>query len=165
MFELIQREEIVTIHPSLFDNDISQEIEAKIKKKYEGKFCSEYGYVIFVKSVDFIDKGVIQHDTNNADFNVKFTSLTCKVVKNSIIPAIVTMVRLDGICCAAGPYEIYIPRTYIGDDLIYQNTDNQASFKNENVNITIGSPIITAVVGFPKNKTVGLATIKRDYLG
>ncbi len=194
MFSLVTRHEKITIPPKYFDQNVEAQIEKALKKIVEYKFNSKSGHTLFVNKINDISLGIIQNDTSCAQFDVSYEILICKIIKDDIIPAIVTGITQQGIHATASQIAIYIPKNLIGDDLCFYDTSfsGQACFKakenqqtqteqhqqsqteenkqkiepeQNDTSIYCGKTILVKIIGYPKQMQTVLATIKGNFLG
>ena len=74
-----------------------------------------YGFLINIINILKIENGVV-NEYGDAIFEVVFTALVYKAVKDEIVDAIVSDVTSVGINCKIGSFIIFVPHTKIPKD-------------------------------------------------
>lgn len=177
MYCLNQRVKTLSIHPKHFGPELESIIKQNLVKELEGKFDREYGQTVIVRSLDHCSRGVLNTDTQYADFTIQVTTLDYVVKKSDICLAVVEEVNANRVTAKSGCYVIVIPTQCIDADFVFDSRSNifRSSGKPQNedatdsnvVTIQKGSVLFTRIMGFPAvdQPEVAIATIKGDYLG
>lgn len=108
MFFLIERRDLLALHPRYYTRDLPTQILAQLRSKTEGHCSGRYGYCIAVTGISEIGSGRIDEDSGYAHFPVKYLCLVFRPFKNEILLAKVTAVNQNGFFCSAGPLEIFV---------------------------------------------------------
>jgi DNA-directed RNA polymerase II subunit RPB7 len=170
MFFLIEREEVLALHPKHFGKNLHSHILTQLRLKVEGKCTGRFGYTICVTSLEEVCPGKLHEDSGYAHFPVRYYSLVFRPFKNEILPCRVSSINASGFFASAGPFDIFISEKLMPSDLKYDpGKDGLPLFYSEtdNVRIEIGSDVKVKVVGvrISSEQIVLVGTIKEDYLG
>ena len=72
--------------------------------------------VLEIKEED-VTAGVIEYDTGDVVYTVKYHALLFRPFKNEVLDAVITEVTIFGIACCVGPLRIFVSRHNMPSDI------------------------------------------------
>lgn len=115
--ELTHEIELVPIH---FGPKLRKTIIRLVKEQVEGLALANYGYVINVIEVpeDKIKSGIIEYDTGNVVFTVKYTALLLRPFINEVLDATVSQCNPLGFFAFVGPLRVFVSKHSMPEDMM-----------------------------------------------
>ena len=112
MFYVKVLEHEIELEPIHFGSKLKATIVRLLKEEVEGLALAEYGFVVNVIEVkeDQIKSGIIEYDTGNVIFNVKYTALLLRPFKNEVVDATVGQCNELGFFAYVGPLRIFVSK-------------------------------------------------------
>ncbi|KAJ3081796.1 DNA-directed RNA polymerase II subunit [Quaeritorhiza haematococci] len=97
MFFLKQLSHTIQLHPQYFGPQMRGFLVKRLYEEVEGTCSGRFGYVVSVVEVVDIGKGVLQHSTGYAEFNIVYKAIVFKPFKNQVVDGVVTTVNKVGL--------------------------------------------------------------------
>ena len=171
MFKLIEIEEIISIPPKRFSEDIHDVVLDILQKDYEEKITSELGIIIAVIEVIEIGIGRIIHGDGSTHHRCRFKILTFKPDMHEIVEGKIVEIVDFGIFIRLGCVDGLVHVSQITDDyitfdgsssmLIGKETGRQL---RENDVVRARIVAISIGAGGTRSGKLGL-TMRQDWLG
>ncbi|VDP50668.1 unnamed protein product [Soboliphyme baturini] len=157
------------LHPRCFGSNVKEIVKKKLYADVEGKCINGVGIVICVTEIASIGDGVIQTGHPHARFHIKYKAVVFRPYENEVIDARVTGVVRSGIMCNIGPISLFISRTNLPPDYIFDPEALPPSFcdiKTEQV-IQPGVILRARIVGtrVDMNDVFAVGSLLDEYLG
>mmetsp|Transcript_21158 Transcript_21158/g.48027 ORF Transcript_21158/g.48027 Transcript_21158/m.48027 type:complete len:156 (-) Transcript_21158:657-1124(-) len=113
----LQRE--IVLEPIHFGPKLRPTIVRLLKEEVEGLALANYGYVVNVIEVpeDKIKSGIIEYDTGDVVFNVKYTALLLRPFINEVLDATVSQCNPLGFFAYVGPLRIFVSKHSMPEDM------------------------------------------------
>ncbi len=115
--ELSHEIELTPIH---FGPKLRSTIVRLVKDQVEGLALANYGYVVNVIEVpeEKIKSGIIEHDTGNVVFKVKYTALLLRPFINEVLDAAVSQCNPLGFFAFVGPLRVFVSKHSMPEDMM-----------------------------------------------
>ena len=170
MFFLVERKDVLALHPRHFTSSLSSTILSQLRHKVEGRCSGRYGYTILVTQIRSVGAGTLDPDTGHSHFPVDYLALVFRPFKNEVLPARVSTVNQNGFFASAGPLEIFVSEKLMPADLKFDpGRESLPMFvsEEENVRIEAGTEVRVKIIGIrlAAEQIVVIGTIKEDFLG
>ena len=171
MFYLKTLEHEIVLEPVHFGPKLRTMIVRLLKEQVEGLALSTFGYVINVVDVpeDQIKSGIIEYDTGNVCFTVKYTALLLRPFLNEVLDAVVSQCNPLGFFAFAGPLRIFVSKHSMPEDM-FNGFDGEKDCwvsDDKEVIISTGSGVRLKIKGrtVEQGNITAIGTIKDNYLG
>ncbi|KAL7449552.1 hypothetical protein ACHAWC_001609 [Mediolabrus comicus] len=171
MFYVKVLEHEIELEPIHFGSKLKATIVRLLKEEVEGLALAEYGFVVNVIEVkeDQIKSGIIEYDTGNVIFNVKYTALLLRPFKNEVVDATVGQCNELGFFAYVGPLRIFVSKHSMPEDMFNGFDGERDSWVSDDKEVVIsaGCGVRLKIKGRtvePGNITA-IGTIKDNYLG
>mmetsp|Transcript_14435 Transcript_14435/g.16563 ORF Transcript_14435/g.16563 Transcript_14435/m.16563 type:complete len:183 (+) Transcript_14435:64-612(+) len=171
MFYVKELEHEIVLEPIHFGPKLRSTIVRLLKEDVEGLALANYGYVVNVIEVkeDQIKSGIIEYDTGDVVFCVKYTALLLRPFINEVLDATVSICSQLGFFAFVGPLRIFVSKHSMPEDMMNgfdRDKDSWISEDNEVV-ITEGCGVRLRIKGrtVEQGNISAIASIKDNYLG
>ena len=171
MFYVKQLEHEIELEPIHFGPKLRATIVRLLKEDVEGLALANYGYVVNVIEVpeDKIRSGIIEYDTGNVVFYVKYTALLLRPFINEVLDATVSQCNQLGFFAFVGPLRIFVSKHSMPEDMFngYDNEKDAWISDDKEVQITSGCGVRLKIKGrtVEQGNITAIGTIKDNYLG
>merc|ERR1712032_735222 len=141
------------------------------KEEVEGLALANYGYVVNVIEVPESDikSGIIEYDSGNVVFYVKYTALLLRPFINEVLDATVSLCNPLGFFAFVGPLQIFVSKHSMPEDMFngFDSTKDVWMSDDKEVIITSGCGVRLKIKGrnVESNRITAIGTIKDNYLG
>lgn len=166
MFYVKELEHEIVLEPQHFGPKLRATLVRLLKEQVEGLALAEYGYVVNAIEVpeEKITSGIIEYDTGNVVFTVKYTALLLRPFMNEVLDAVVSQCNPLGFFCYCGPLRIFVSKHSMPEDMFNgfdQDKDAWISDDKEVV-IATGSGVRLRIKGrtVESGNITAIATIK-----
>mmetsp|Transcript_18108 Transcript_18108/g.34359 ORF Transcript_18108/g.34359 Transcript_18108/m.34359 type:complete len:183 (-) Transcript_18108:28-576(-) len=171
MFYIKTLEHEIVLEPVHFGSKLRQTLVALLKEQVEGLALANYGYVVNVIDVpeDEIKSGIIEYDSGNVVFTVKYAALLLRPFVNEVLDAVVSQCNALGFFAFVGPLRIFVSKHSMPEDMFNGFDPEKDAWVSDDQEVVIapGSGVRLKI----KGRTVetgninAIATIKDNYLG
>lgn len=161
----------IVLEPSHFGPKLRETITRLLKEQVEGLALAQYGYVVNVIEVpqNSIRSGIIEYDSGNVTFTVKYTALLLRPFMNEVLDAVVSQCNPLGFFAFAGPLRIFVSKHRMHEDMLngYNAEKDCWTSDDDEVVISAGSGVRLKIIGrtVEQNNITAIGTIKDNYLG
>lgn len=130
-----------------------------------------YGYVVNVIEVleDQIKSGIIEYDSGNVVFTVKYTALLLRPFINEVLDATVSQCNSLGFFAFVGPLRIFVSKHSMPEDMFngYDGEKDAWISDDKEVIISSGCGVRLKIKGrtVEQGNITAIGTIKDNYLG
>lgn len=171
MFYVKTLEHEIVLTPVHFGPKLKATIVRLLKEEVEGLALATYGYVVTVIDVpeDQIRSGIIEYDTGDVVFYVKYTALLLRPFMNEVLDATVSQCNPLGFFAFVGPLRIFVSKHNMPEDMFNGFDSNSDAWVSDDKEVVISSG--TGVRLKIKGRTVesgnitAIGGIKDNYLG
>jgi DNA-directed RNA polymerase II subunit RPB7 len=171
MFYVKTLEHEIVLEPVHFGPKLKATIVRLLKEEVEGLALANYGYVVNVIEVpeDQIKSGIIEYDTSNVVFTVKYTALLLRPFINEVLDAVVSQCNPLGFFAFVGPLRIFVSKHSMPEDMFngYDGEKDAWISDDKEVVISSGSGVRLKIKGrtVEQGNITAIGTIKDNYLG
>lgn len=171
MFYVKTLEHEIVLQPSHFGPKLKPTIIRLLKEEVEGLALAEYGFVVNVIEVpeDQIKSGIIEYDTGDVVFSVKYTALLLRPFVNEVLDAVVSQCNTLGFFAYVGPLRVFVSKHSMPEDMLNGwNTDKDSWVSDDKeVIISSGCGVRLRIKGrtVEQGNITAIGTIKDSYLG
>ena len=159
------------MEPVHFGPKLRATIVRLLKAQVEGLALATYGFVINVIEVpqDQIRSNIIEYDTGNVVFVVKYTALLLRPFVNEVLDAVVSQCNSLGFFCFVGPLRIFVSKHSMPQDMLQGFDPSKEAWMSDDKEVVIvsGSGVRLKIRGatVEQNNITAIGTIKDNYLG
>jgi len=171
MFYVKTLEHEIELEPIHFGPKLKPTIVRLLKEDVEGLALANYGFVVNVIEVpeEKIKSNIIEYDTGNVIFTVKYTALLLRPFVNEVLDATVTQCNNLGFFAFVGPLRIFVSKHSMPEDMFNgYDAEKQAWISDDKeVEITNGCGVRLRIKGrtVEQGNIHAIGTIKDIYLG
>ncbi|CAB9526834.1 polymerase II subunit RPB7 [Seminavis robusta] len=171
MFYVTTLEHEIVLEPVYFGPKLRATIVRLLKEEVEGLALATYGYVVNVIEVleDQIKSGIIEYDTGNVVFTVKYTALLLRPFINEVLDATVSQCNSLGFFAFVGPLRIFVSKHSMPEDMFngYDGEKDAWISDDKEVIISSGCGVRLKIKGrtVESGNITAIGTIKDNYLG
>jgi len=171
MFYVKTLEHEIELEPIHFGQKLKATIVRLLKEEVEGLALANYGYVVNVIEVpeDQIRSGIIEYDTSNVVFYVKYTALLLRPFINEVLDATVSQCNPLGFFAFVGPLRIFVSKHSMPEDMFNGFDGEKEAWMSDDreVEITQGCGVRLKIKGrtVEQGNITAIGTIKDNYLG
>lgn len=171
MFYVKSLEHEIVLEPVHFGSKLRQTLVALLKEQVEGLALATYGYVVNVIEVpeDEIKSGIIEYDSGNVVFIVKYTALLLRPFVNEVLDAVVSQCNALGFFAFVGPLRIFVSKHSMPEDMFNGFDPERDAWVSDDGEVVIapGSGVRLKIKGrtVETGNITAIATIKDNYLG
>ena len=171
MFYVKELEHEIVLEPMHFGQKLRSTIVRLLKEEVEGLALANYGYVVNVIEVkeEQIRFGIIEYDTGDVVFDVKYTALLLRPFINEVLDATVSICSPLGFFAFFGPLRIFVSKHSMPEDMMNGFDGDKDAWVSDDkeVIITAGCGIRVRIKGrtVEQGNISAIATIKDNYLG
>ena len=171
MFYVKTLEHEIVLQPSHFGPKLKATIIRLLKEEVEGLALAEYGFVVNVIEVpeDQIKSGIIEYDTGDVVFNVKYTALLLRPFVNEVLDAVVSQCNTLGFFAYVGPLRIFVSKHSMPEDMLNGWNADKDSWVSDDKEVVIssGCGVRLRIKGrtVEQGNITAIGTIKDSYLG
>jgi DNA-directed RNA polymerase II subunit RPB7 len=171
MFYVKTLEHEITLEPVHMGPKLRQTTVRLLKEQVEGLALANYGYVVNVIEVpeDQIKSGIIEYDTGNVVFIVKYTALMLRPFINEVVDAVVSQCNPLGFFAFCGPLRIFVSKHSMPEDMFNGFDGEKDAWISDDKEIVISanSGVRLRIKGrtVEQGNITAIGTIKNDYLG
>jgi DNA-directed RNA polymerase II subunit RPB7 len=116
-----------------------------------------------------IKSGIIEYDSGNVVFTVKYTALLLRPFINEVLDAVVSQCNPLGFFCFVGPLRIFVSKHSMPEDMFngYDNEKDAWMSDDKEVVLSSGSGVRLRIKGrtIEAGNVTAIGTIKDNYLG
>ena len=175
MFYVKTFEKEIVLEPIHFGPKLHATLKKNLKREVEGQALANYGFVVNVIDIpeETIKNGIIEYDTGNVVFTIKYQALLLRPFINEVIDATVSTCNTLGFFSFVGPLRIFVSKHSMQEDMFkvgYDGFDKErdawVSSDNEVV-ISKGCGVRLKITGrvVEDRNISAIGTIKDNYLG
>jgi len=171
MFYVKTFEHEIVLEPVHFGRKLKKKVEEKLKEEVEGRALANYGYVVNVIEVpeEKIRSGIIEYDTGNVVFYIKYTALLLRPFLNEVLDAVVAQCNPLGFFAFVGPLRIFVSKHSMPEDMFNGFDGDRDAWVSDDkeVVITNGCGVRLKIKGrtVEQGNITAIGTIKDNYLG
>eukprot|EP00934_Nitzschia_sp_Nitz4_P002028 Nitzschia sp. Nitz4//scaffold422_size12231//6892//7437//NITZ4_008997-RA/size12231-processed-gene-0.10-mRNA-1//1//CDS//3329551578//2028//frame0 len=171
MFYVKTLEHEIVLEPQFFGPKLKATIVRNLKEEVEGLALANYGFVVNVIEVpeDQIKSGIIEYDTANVVFTVKYTALLLRPFLNEVLDAVVSQCNPLGFFCFCGPLRIFVSKHSMPEDMLngFDGDKDAWISDDQEVVISSGCGVRLRIKGrtVEQGNITAIGTIKDNYLG
>lgn len=171
MFYVKTLEHEIVLQPSHFGPKLKATIVRLLKEEVEGLALAEYGFVVNVIEVpeDQIKSGIIEYDTGDVVFNVKYTALLLRPFVNEVLDAVVSQCNTLGFFAYVGPLRVFVSKHSMPEDMLNGWNPDKDSWVSDDKEVVIssGCGVRLRIKGrtVEQGNITAIGTIKDSYLG
>ena len=171
MFYVKTLEHEIVLQPIYFGPKIKGTLVRLLKEEVEGLALANYGFVVNVIAVpeNEIKSGVIEYDTGDVVFHVKYTALLLRPFLNEVLDATVSQCNPLGFFAFVGPLRIFVSKHSMQEDMLagYDGERDAWVSDDKEVVITSGCGVRLKIKGrtVEQGNITAIGTIKDNYLG
>ncbi len=175
MFYVLQLTHSLVIPPIHFGPKLYDTLTTLLRSSVEGSALSTYGYVVQVISVprSSITAGVIEYDSGDVAFDIRYEALLFRPFKNEVVDAVVTDVNNLGFFAYVGPLRVFVSERLFPGDLNgvegggYDGDSNSWISADNEVQIKDGCGVRVRIIGttVEENDISSVGRIDEDFLG
>uniref|UniRef100_A0A7S2JSE1 S1 motif domain-containing protein n=1 Tax=Leptocylindrus danicus TaxID=163516 RepID=A0A7S2JSE1_9STRA len=161
----------IVLEPIHFGPKLRSTIVRLVKEQVEGLALANYGFVINVIEVpeDKVKSGIIEYDTGNVVFNVKYSALLLRPFTNEVMDATVSQCNPLGFFAFVGPLRIFVSKHSMPEDMFngFEGEKEAWISDDKEVEIVRGCPVRLKIKGstVEEGNISAIGTIKDNYLG
>src|SRR6478672_5260965 len=171
MFYVKALEQEIIVEPINMGPQLRQTIIRLLKEQVEGLALANHGFVVNVIEVppDDIHSGIIEYDTGNVVFTVKYTALLLRPFINEVLDAVVSQCNPLGFFAFVGPLRIFVSQHSMPEDMFngFDGEKDAWVSDDKEVIISSGSGVRLRIKGrtVEQGAISAIGTIKENYLG
>eukprot|EP00892_Ulva_mutabilis_P003175 jgi/Ulvmu1/12859/UM098_0044.1 len=172
MFYLVDLTRQVDVEPKMFGPRLEDSIKQKVATEVSGTVDASVGYILAVKHVTILGKGLIRSDGSGlATFNVQYQCISIRLWPDEVVDAEVEQTTCYGIRCRVGPFRIFVSEKNMPEDFVLRNINGHDLWVSEgekdSVEIKEHSHVRIRIanIQLQPEKLGGVATMQGHYLG
>lgn len=171
MFYVKNLDHEIVLEPVHFGSKLRTTLVKLLKEQVEGLALATYGYVVNVIEVPEKDikSGIIEYDSGNVVFTVKYTALLLRPFINEVLDAVVAQCTPVGFFAYVGPLRIFVSKHAMPEDMFNGYDPEKGAWISDDKEVVIaaGSGVRLKIKGrtVEANNMTAIATIKDNYLG
>lgn len=171
MFYVKSLDHEIVLEPVHFGQKLRATLTRLLKQQVEGLALANYGYVVNVIEVpaDQIKSGIIEYDTGNVVFTVKYTALLLRPFINEVLDAVVSQCNQLGFFAFCGPLRIFVSKHSMPEDMLNGFDSEKDAWISDDKEVVInsGSGVRLRIKGrtVEQGNITAIGTIKDNYLG
>lgn len=171
MFYVKTLEHEIVLQPVHFGPKLKATLVRLLKEEVEGLAIANYGYVVNVIEVpeNKIRSGLIEYDTGNVTFFVKYTAVLLRPFINEVLDATVSQCNPLGFFAFVGPLRIFVSKHSMPEDMMNGFDQERDAWVSDDgvVSITAGCGVRLKIKGrtVEQGNITAIGTIKDNYLG
>jgi len=171
MFYVKTLEHEIELEPIHFGQKLKATIIRLLKEEVEGLALANYGFVVNVIEVpeDQIRGNIIEFDTGNVVFFVKYTALLLRPFVNEVVDATVAQCNELGFFAYVGPLRIFVSKHSMPEDMFNGFDGERDSWVSDDKEVVIssGCGVRLKIKGrtVEQGNITAIGTIKDNYLG
>mmetsp|Transcript_42396 Transcript_42396/g.83307 ORF Transcript_42396/g.83307 Transcript_42396/m.83307 type:complete len:182 (+) Transcript_42396:156-701(+) len=171
MFFVKELEREIVLEPIHFGPKLRPTIVRLLKEEVEGLALANYGYVVNVIEVpeEKIKSGIIEYDTGDVVFTVKYTALLLRPFINEVLDATVSQCNPLGFFAYVGPLRIFVSKHSMPEDMFngFDSEKDAWISDDKEVEISQGCGVRLKIKGatVEESNITAIGTIKDHYLG
>jgi DNA-directed RNA polymerase II subunit RPB7 len=171
MFYVKSLDHEIVLEPVHFGSKLRATLVRLLKEQVEGLALATYGYVVNVIEVpeDEIRSGIIEYDSGNVVFTVKYTALLLRPFINEVLDAVVSQCNPLGFFAFCGPLRIFVSKHSMPEDMFHGFDPEKDAWISDDKEVIIaaGSGVRLKLKGrtVETGNITAIATIKDNYLG
>ncbi len=171
MFYVKTLEHEIELEPIHFGQKLKATIIRLLKEEVEGLALANYGFVVNVIEVpeDQIRGNIIEYDTGNVVFFVKYTALLLRPFINEVVDATVAQCNELGFFAYVGPLRIFVSKHSMPEDMFNGFDGERDSWVSDDKEVVIssGCGVRLKIKGrtVEQGNITAIGTIKDNYLG
>lgn len=171
MFYVKSLQHEIVAQPHLFGPKLKSTIVRLLKEEVEGLALAEYGYVVNVIEVPEheIKSGIIEYDTGDVVFSVKYTALLLRPFINEVLDAVVSQCNTLGFFAFVGPLRVFVSKHSMPEDMLNGWNPDKDSWISDDKEVVIssGCGVRLRIKGrtVEQGNITAIGTIKDSYLG
>jgi len=171
MFYVKTLEHEIELEPIHFGPKLRSTIVRLLKEQVEGLALANFGYVVNVIEVsdEDIRSGVIEYDTGNVTFFVKYVALCLRPVINEVVDSTVSICSSLGFFAFVGPLRIFVSKHSMPEDMMNGFDGDKDAWVSDDREVVVaaGSGVRLKIKGrtVEQGNITAIGTIKDNYLG
>ena len=110
--------DIISIHPSLFNEDLETAAYKQLTNKYVGLYDPELGYIVKIDNVRVDPLGKVISEDGSSNHRVEFDAYTFMPVKGEVVEGEVVGIESFGIFVRIGPVDALVHKSVLMDDVV-----------------------------------------------
>jgi DNA-directed RNA polymerase II subunit RPB7 len=171
MFYVKTLEHEIVLQPVHFGPKLKATLVRLLKEEVEGLALANYGYVVNVIEVpeNKIRSGLIEYDTGNVTFFVKYTAVLLRPFINEVLDATVSQCNPLGFFAFVGPLRVFVSKHSMPEDMFNGFDPERDAWVSDDreVFITAGCGVRLKIKGrtVEQGNITAIGTIKDNYLG
>uniref|UniRef100_A0A7S2MHV2 S1 motif domain-containing protein n=1 Tax=Helicotheca tamesis TaxID=374047 RepID=A0A7S2MHV2_9STRA len=171
MFYVKTLEHEIVLEPIHFGPKLKATIVRLLKEEVEGLALANYGYVVNVIEVreDQIRSGIIEYDTGNVVFYVKYDALLLRPFVNEVLDATVSLCNPQGFFAFVGPLRIFVSKHNMPEDMFHGFDTERDSWVSDDKEVVISTNcgVRLKIKGrtVEQGNITAIGSIKDNYLG
>ncbi|GKY91041.1 hypothetical protein MPSEU_000076900 [Mayamaea pseudoterrestris] len=171
MFYVKELDHEITLEPVHMGPKLRQTIVRLLKEQVEGLALANYGFVVNVIDIpeNQVKSGIIEYDTGNVVFTVKYTALLLRPFMNEVLDAVVSQCNPLGFFAFCGPLRIFVSKHSMPEDMFNGFDGEKDAWVSDDKEVVIssGSGVRLRIKGrtVEQGAISAIGTIKENYLG
>ena len=171
MFYVKTLEHEIVLQPVHFGSKLKATIVRLLKEEVEGLALANYGFVVNVIEVpeDQIKSGIIEYDSGDVVFTVKYTALLLRPFINEVLDATVSQCNQLGFFAYVGPLRIFVSKHSMPEDMFNGFDPDKDAWISDDKEVVIssGCGVRLKIKGrtVEQGNITAIGTIKDSYLG
>lgn len=157
MYFKLTLQKIVTVPPAKLGPLVNRHLEGYLRAAVEGKRLPDIGLVVAVLDIEnpqLLEGRVL--DNGNVTFHMTYIALVYKLFRGEVCDATVLSVVKDGFLASTGPWTVYVSKTQMPADYVYETDGSLAVFvlKDGTKSVRQGEVVRLRIMGeTPKSET------------
>ena len=167
MFYLLEVEDHVRVEPKHFGLPTKEAVEKQLNEGYVSSVSKEFGYVLAVVSVDYIEDGILIPGDGAAYYKSKFKIVVWRPELHELVYGTISDITNFGAFIQIGPAQGMIHISQTMDDYVSLNKTGTLSGKSSRRNLAKGDNCIARIVAISykgESPKIGL-TMRQPGLG
>ncbi|MDO8508569.1 MAG: DNA-directed RNA polymerase [Nanoarchaeota archaeon] len=146
MFYLLEVEDFVRVEPKHFGLPTKEAIEKQLNESYVNSVSKEFGYVLSIVSVDYIEDGVIIPGDGAAYYKSKFNMVVWRPELHELVYGTITDITNFGAFMQIGPAQGMIHISQTMDDYVSLSKTGTLSGKSSRRNLAKDDDCVARIV-------------------
>ena len=167
MFYLLEVEDHVRVEPKHFGLPTKEAVEKQLNEGYVSSVSKEFGYVLAVVSVDYIEDGILIPGDGAAYYKSNFKIVVWRPELHELVYGTISDITNFGAFIQIGPAQGMIHISQTMDDYVSLNKTGSLSGKSSRRNLAKGDNCIARIVAISykgESPKIGL-TMRQPGLG
>ena len=167
MFYLLEVEDHVRVEPKHFGLPTKEAVEKQLNEGYVSSVSKEFGYVLAVVSVDYIEDGILIPGDGAAYYKSNFKIVVWRPELHELVYGTISDITNFGAFIQIGPAQGMIHISQTMDDYVSLNKTGTLSGKSSRRNLAKGDNCIARIVAISykgESPKIGL-TMRQPGLG